>query len=79
MRRETNYECAIITGATAVLMREAFNLWNRGGESYDSMMEFKVIDCVTMYNATTMLVFYHVPVITDKERNEQAKKHFNIG
>lgn len=56
-----NYECAVITGVTAVAMREAFNLWNRGGEAYDSSMPFKKIVCVTMYNATTMLVFYTVP------------------
>ena len=57
-----NYECAIITGATPVLMREAFTLWNRGGEAYGDYQEYKVIVCVTMYNATTMMVFYHTPL-----------------
>jgi len=56
-----NYECAIITGATAVAMREAFNLWNRGGEVYDPSMERKVIVSAVLYNATTLLVFYYVP------------------
>ncbi len=56
-----NYECAIITGVTAVLMREAFNDWNRGFEALHSDAKRKVIVSAVMYNANTMLVFYYVP------------------
>jgi hypothetical protein len=56
-----NYECAIITGVTAIAMREAFNIWNRGGEAYDASMKRKVIVSTLLYDATTMLVFYYVP------------------
>jgi hypothetical protein len=61
MKNNQNYECAIITGATAVLMREAFNDWNRGQEALVSDAKRKVIVSAVMYNATTMLVFYYVP------------------
>jgi hypothetical protein len=56
-----NYECAIISGATAVLLREAFNLWNRGGEAFNSDSRRKIIVSCTMYNATDMIVIYFVP------------------
>lgn len=61
MKPKQNYECAIITGATAVLMREAFNEWNRGFESFTSDARRKVIVSTVMYDATTMLVFYYAP------------------
>lgn len=61
MYHNQNYECAIISGATAALMREAFNEWNRGFEAMTSDAKRKVIVTAVMYDATTMLVFYYVP------------------
>jgi hypothetical protein len=56
-----DYECAVITGATADAMKTAFDLWNRGGESFSAGMDRKVIVCTTLFDATHLLVFYYVP------------------
>lgn len=57
----TNYECAVITGATSAALKTNFDTWNKGGQNYTSDMERKIIVSITMYNATDMIVIYYVP------------------
>jgi hypothetical protein len=57
----TDYECVIITGATSAALKANFDIWSKGGQSYNSGMAKKIIVSVAMYNATDMIVIYYVP------------------
>lgn len=56
-----NYECVVITGATSAVLKQNFDIWNKGGQNFNPEMKRKIIVSATMYNATDMIVIYFVP------------------
>jgi hypothetical protein len=55
---ENVIKCDIVTGATIDLMKEAFDLWNVGGELFGTRIK-KIIVSVILFDATHLLIFYY--------------------